>query len=374
MDDQFTASHDETTGPGDSPEVRGLIDFVSSVAGEGHLKVEENLGDGYVRLRTAEAERRQAKHDIRSVEDIVIEMLRNSRDAGAGRIFLATSKTDSIRTLVFVDDGCGIPDHMHQLIFEPRVTSKLETMVMDTWGVHGRGMALYSIRENVSTAKVISSAEGKGSSILVEVDLEALPEKTDQSTWPQLVKDEEGLMRIARGPHNMIRQLLEFALESENVEVYFGSPTEIANTLCHLGRASLTDKDLFFCDDLETLPVCLRLSACGDAGELAEMSASIGLPISERTAHRLLAGDMPPLKPAISTLIPQSAEVRPDVDLLKDRRGLKMSADDLEEFSLTLENAFETVAQKYYLQLTDMPKITVAKDCIRVRFDIEKDY
>ena len=46
-----------------------LIDFVQSVSGETFLKVEENLGDGFVRLRISEAERRQAKHDIRSVED-----------------------------------------------------------------------------------------------------------------------------------------------------------------------------------------------------------------------------------------------------------------------------------------------------------------
>ena len=41
-----------------------LADFISSVSGDDQLAVEENLGDGFVRLRTAEAERRQAKHDI----------------------------------------------------------------------------------------------------------------------------------------------------------------------------------------------------------------------------------------------------------------------------------------------------------------------
>ena len=60
-----------------------LLGFVASMGGERALRVEENLGEGYVRLRVAEAERRQAKHDVRCVEDIVIEMLRNARDAGA---------------------------------------------------------------------------------------------------------------------------------------------------------------------------------------------------------------------------------------------------------------------------------------------------
>ena len=62
-----------------------LISFIASMSGEGNLRVEENLGEGYVRLRVSEAERRQAKHDIQHVEDIVIEMLRNARDAGATR-------------------------------------------------------------------------------------------------------------------------------------------------------------------------------------------------------------------------------------------------------------------------------------------------
>lgn len=65
-----------------------LISFIASMSGEGNLRVEENLGEGYVRLRVSEAERRQAKHDIQHVEDIVIEMLRNARDAGADKSIL----------------------------------------------------------------------------------------------------------------------------------------------------------------------------------------------------------------------------------------------------------------------------------------------
>jgi hypothetical protein len=44
-----------------------LLNFVSSVSGDTFLKVEETFGDGYVRLKVSEAERRQAKHDIRSL-------------------------------------------------------------------------------------------------------------------------------------------------------------------------------------------------------------------------------------------------------------------------------------------------------------------
>jgi len=147
-----------------------LIDFVNAVSGDGYLKVEESLGDGYVRLRVPEAERRQAKHDIQSFEDVVIELLRNARDAHAQRIFVATTRDGATRSLTMLDDGIGIPVALQDTIFEPRVTSKLETMVMDRWGVHGRGMALFSVRENVREARVVASAPHKGAAVTVLAD------------------------------------------------------------------------------------------------------------------------------------------------------------------------------------------------------------
>ena len=108
-----------------------LISFIASMSGEGNLRVEENLGEGFVRLRVSEAERRQAKHDIQHVEDIVVEMLRNARDAGARNIYVATSKEEGVRTLLFIDDGDGVPEDMRERIFDARVTSKLESMKMD---------------------------------------------------------------------------------------------------------------------------------------------------------------------------------------------------------------------------------------------------
>ena len=142
--------------------------FIENVCGDSHLRVEADLGDGFVRLRSAEAERRQAAHDIRSTEDIVIEMLRNARDAHAKSIFLAVSREGQRRRLVMIDDGDGVPAAMHERIFEPRVTSKLDSMHMDKWGIHGRGMALYSIAVNAETARVVASDAGKGAALFVE--------------------------------------------------------------------------------------------------------------------------------------------------------------------------------------------------------------
>ena len=38
-----------------------LTDFVAAMGGERSLRVEENLGEGFVRLRVAEAERRSPR-------------------------------------------------------------------------------------------------------------------------------------------------------------------------------------------------------------------------------------------------------------------------------------------------------------------------
>ena len=352
-----------------------LLNFVSAVSGETYLKVEETLGDGYVRLRVSEAERRQAKHDIRSVEDIVVELLRNSRDAHASRIFLASGREGDARTLTLLDDGVGIPVHMHERIFEPRVTSKLETMVMDQWGVHGRGMALFSIRSNAVEARIVSSDLHKGASLIVITDSGKLAERADQSTWPAVERDESGMLKVARGPHNVVRRIVEFAVEHQGVEVYFGTPTEIITTMNAIGRGEHDAAALLFCDNVERLPVWQRPAAAADAGELVDIAESLGLEISERTAHRILGGELGTLRPVLQTAtgsVPQTPEAA-NADIYRDRRGLKLHHTDITQFQRELESAFDTIAERYYLHLKCEPKITVGKDDIRVRFEVEKE-
>lgn len=350
-----------------------LIDFVSSVSGDAYLKVEESLGDGYVRLRVPEAERRQAKHDIRSVEDIVVELLRNARDAHAQRIFVATARDGSLRLMTMVDDGVGIPASLHERVFEPRVTSKLETMVMDRWGVHGRGMALYSVRENVKDARIASSALHKGAAISVVAETADLSERADQSTWPAVEPDDSGSLHVVRGPHNIIRRLVEFACEHPELELYVGTPTEILATLHALGRQNLDVADLMFCEDLERLLVWQRPAACADAAELEEVAESLGLAISERTAHRILAGELAPLEPLLAQLFGEEETTTPTPDIYRDRRSLRIHHGDLTAFQQELVRAFDLLAERYYLNLKGEPKVSVGRDAINVRFSVEKE-
>lgn len=352
-----------------------LLDFVSAVSGETYVKVEENLGDGFVRLKISEAERRQAAHDIRSFEDVVVELLRNARDAHAHRIFVASAREGDRRTMTVIDDGVGVPAHLHEKIFEPRVTSKLDTMVTDRWGVHGRGMALFSVRSNVVEARVAASDAHRGMAIAIVSDTTSLPERADQSTWPTVDTDETGRLKVATGPHNVVRRVAEFACEHPELEVYLGTPTEIIATLYEQARTALDASQLLFCDDPEQLPVWQRPAACGDvAVELVDISTAMAVPVSERTAHRVLAGQLLPLESVLNQIAPPPEtpeHKRPDI--YRDRRGLRVHHGHLDDFKRRLQDAFDPLGDQYYVHLKGEPRVNVSRDSITVRFDIEKE-
>ena len=364
---------DAVGGDGPARGDGGLVDFVASVVGEGPLRVEESLGEGFVRLRVSEAERRQAKHDIRSVEDAVIELLRNSRDAGAGRVFLATARDGDRRWLLCIDDGGGIPPSMHARVFEARVTSKLDSVHVDAWGVHGRGMALFSISQNFESASVVRSDVGRGASVRLVCDCAALPERADQHTWPQVVRDGEGRPRTGRGPHNIARTVSDFALDSHpGVQVFFGSAAEILAALVEQGRAAREGRDLD-ADGADGVPYWLLPSLAPDARALMDAASAVGLPVSERTCYRVLNDEISGAPSVYERLVPCSGGARRPVDLLRDRRSLKVSKRDLDEFSETLEDAFKVLGERYYLSLRSRPEVKVSHDSVTVTFPISKD-
>ena len=320
---------------------------------------------------------RQAKHDIQHVEDIVIEMLRNARDAGADKVYLATTKEDGVRTLVFLDNGSGVPQDMQERIFDARVTSKLESMKMDRWGVHGRGMALFSIKQNTDEARVVTSGVDLGSAFKVSVAANRLSERADQSSWPQAVKDEDGRYVCARGPHNIIRAACEFALEElRGCDVYLGSPSEIAATLYAQASSRLDTSRLLFIDDESELPVVDRLGLASDAEDFIRICSGLGLEMSERTAHRILVGQIKPVRGVTARLLRErdsSSRAPAPVDLAKDRRGLRIAKDDIAQFSRAVERDFNDLAARYYLNLCGDPKIRVSRDRITVTFDLAKE-
>lgn len=363
-----------------------LTHFIQDVTGESHSRVEEDLGDGFVRLRSEEAERRQAKHDVRGTEDIVIEMLRNARDAHATHIYVATSKEGTVRTLTMIDDGDGIPAPLRDRIFEARVTSKLDTVHFDTWGIHGRGMALYAIRVNARQARVVDSMVGGGSAFSVVTDTTSLPEKRDQSTPPQFVRTASGTITV-RGPRNIRRTVCEFAyVDRAHVSVYLGSPIDIASVLWARGRSGTSATDRAFRADPTSAAICDRLAYASTPEEFAALAHGIGLELSPRSARRIMDGTIAPLKAAAESVQivdagrPQAADrparrkaPEPTVDdalQAHDARSLKVSASDRAAFLAEVTRAFHTLAQAYYLDETVDPTLTVGKTKITVEIPV----
>lgn len=356
-----------------------LLSFVDTISKSSRLRVEDDLGDGFVRLRVSEAERRQAKQDIRCVEDAVIELLRNARDAHAAHVFLASSRSGNIRTLTLIDDGDGIPDSMRELVFEPRVTSKLDTMRMDEWGVHGRGMALYSIQQNAESAGVLDSIPSSGTAIQVIFNCSKLNERSDQSTAPVLVKDPDGSMSLGSSPHNILRTCVQFALAEADTRragtgcrVFFGSPVEIAASLNVFGKRIL-GMAVDSSDAQGPLPLCAKLAGCSDAAEFSAVASSLGLPLSARSAYRIMQGQVAGAGEVLSGLAVKDAAPRKrKVDLSRDYRGLSIHQDDLDAFMRGLSRAYADLAERYYLESDIAPEIKIAHDCIRVEFPLRK--
>jgi hypothetical protein len=286
------------------------------------LKVEEDLGSGYVKLKISESERRQALQDIKCVEDIVVELLRNSRDAGSKNIFIATKKTAEKRRLIYcIDDGRGIPQKFHNLIFQSRVTSKLEDGTKDLYGFHGRGMALFSIKLNVEDVRIIYSDLKKGTCMLVDVDLEKIPEKKDQSALPHVTKNND-TYEISGGVNNIIRVVIEFALQNAGINFYYGSPTQIIATLIDSHRYS-TDKEALDAEvkkvksledfDLSVLSKDINITGFGYyADNYAALEQILkkfyAMDISVRNVQRLIYGEIAPLKSIHKSIIADSRQ------------------------------------------------------------------
>ncbi len=325
------------------------------------FKVEEDLGSGFVKLRSSEAERRQAAQDIQGFEDIVIELLRNSRDAGAKSIFIATGKEAEGRAMTIIDDGAGIPHRMWESIFEPRVTSKLETAHMDKWGMHGRGMALYSTKVNAQAAYVVASREGMGTSIRI-LGGPSLAEKADQSTFPRF-EETQGVMAM-RGPKNIVRICCEFALEHRGaVSVYLGSPTQIAATLYRFGLATIPAFERAF--GSSELPLVKSLSLASGPDDLAAKAAALGLDISVRSARRIMDSGSECLDDLLTlmgkrSLAPLRAKGTPT-----QRRAaalpstMRLSPEERSTFLEAVMEAFHPLAQAYYLSSDVKPLLKV---------------
>jgi hypothetical protein len=282
-----------------------LEKFLDELNIKDSLNIEEDLGYGYVKLKISEAERRQALQDINCVEDVIVELLRNSRDAGSKNVYIGTRKIeDKRRKIYFVDDGCGIPPELQNIIFQSRVTSKLENGIKDSYGFHGRGMALFSIKLNVDEIKIVFSDLLKGASFYLDINLLKIPEKKDQSSIPQIIKT-DGDLSIIGGVNNIIKTIIEFQLQNRDMNFYYGSPTQILTTMRENARKNNENYPEF--DSWEELidyvlnneiKVTNIPSLTGNFNVMEEVAKNIfNMDISRRGIQRVIYNEINKLEP-----------------------------------------------------------------------------
>jgi hypothetical protein len=227
-----------------------------------------DLGGGFARLAGGEGLRRSPRR-LRFVEDALLELLRNSRDAGARNIYVAsTLRARRYRELVVIDDGCGIPETHKHLVFEPGVTTRHLEPVPDTLPddtPHGGGLSLFHIKNVALSAEVLSTSSP--TVIKTVFDTEALPERSLQSdTRPSKTNLPATVARFAAqtSPHGPL--------------LYYASPTRIlALLLKH-----------------RVIQIGKEEDGVGKAGYLRELASGLGLDVSLRTAHRVVAGSISP--------------------------------------------------------------------------------
>ena len=123
-----------------------------------------DLGAGFARLTGAEGTRR-APSRIAYVEDALLELLRNARDADAENVYVASIlNRRRYRTLTVLDDGHGIPSSHRDLIFQAGVTTRHLNPITDPPGggsqnpPHGAGLSLYHIREAALEATLLKQS------------------------------------------------------------------------------------------------------------------------------------------------------------------------------------------------------------------------
>jgi len=367
------------------------------------LSVEEDLGNGFVRLKISEAERRQALQDITCVEDIIVELLRNSRDAGTSNIFIGTKKIeDKTRILHFIDDGQGMPEELKDLIFEARVTSKLDNGKKDTYGFHGRGMALFSIKLNVRDIAVTFSGKSRGASFYLDIDLDQVPEKKDQSIIPQVIKTDSGV-NIIGGVNNIIKTLIEFQIQNRDMNFYYGTPTQILATMRDKFLKKRTEGYYPLFKDWNKLSDFIKENEIGiteipvltDKYDLMEKIAKefFNMSVSTRGIQRIVYNEVKPLSPLKLdllnyTIIDGSSVQEKEEDSEQEKKiptqvlklfeeeklASRFKDEEIKGIIEPLEERFVQLGKKYFLTLKDNIEFKRTNNIIKVIIELtEKD-
>ena len=235
------------------------------------------------------------------------------------------------------------------------------------------------------------SNKGIGASIVVKTNTVNLPEKVDQSTFPDFYIDKSHLMSV-RGPKNIIRTVCEFAIENhKTVNVYFGSFAEIAATMYKL---KTTDALQGIFDEADSNTKIIELLKYANTPDkFCQTANDFGIDLSTRTCRRIIKGEIEPLQNIIQQIVDHGIHAQnstnignaspdnykfniEDIKLITNEPAkpfkLKLHDDDKSAIASSVVENFKPIAQKYYLDEDIHPAISVNRDKISITFDVKE--
>ncbi|MGF1471939.1 MAG: ATP-binding protein [Rubrobacteraceae bacterium] len=220
-----------------------------------------DLGSGFARITGVEGVRRSPS-PISTVENALLELLRNARDAGAQNIYVAsTLRNRRYRALTVLDDGHGIPAPYEGLIFDPGVTSRH----LAANGSYRSGLSLYHIKKAALSLNLLSPTAP--TSFRAIFDTNKLPERSLQSG-------------TRSSGSNLISTLQTFLIDREwkpkPGSIYYGPQAKIL--------AKLIENRIIHENKEESQGLTERLWRRG---------RDLGLDVSLRTVQRIRNGEIP---------------------------------------------------------------------------------
>ena len=185
---------------------------------------------------------------------------------------------------------------------------------------------------------------------------------------------------MLRGPHNILRTVLEFAIDERNsVVVYLGSAAEIVSTLYWLGRNAAENIQEGQGNAIAQLPFIQRFALCDDAASLAELSNSLQLPMSGRTAYRIMNKEVKSLLPHLQAMLGEreNENVSKGVSSAASPLGSKTQAvriaqDDLATFSSNVKELYVQLADAYYLDADVEPSTRCLNGELVIRIPLQQ--
>jgi hypothetical protein len=278
-----------------------------------------DLGNGFARLLGVEGLRRSPVK-LRSVEDALFELLRNSRDANAKNIYVASSlKSRRYRALTVIDDGQGIPETHKHLVFEPGVTTRhLDPGQNEDDLLHGAGLSLYHIRNAALYAQVLSASSP--TAVKVVFDTLSFPERSLQSgSRPSKT--------------NLLATLARFADQAASPEaprLYHAPPARILARL-------LKDRIIHHESNQGT-------------GLFRKTARGLGLEVSLRTVQRVISGEILAASEVVGGAHREEGAATTGRAIRRNGSGgpiLSLGAEDLADITDVLRRA----ARSSYLEL-----------------------